>query len=112
MSNSDNIIHTKPWFDTCFGDTREPLPADIRSMSIEVCKQFRIKGVCDPLYIANVAAVELDRGDGRGQFYPPRSERTDDHAARLDKLANRLSSVYPSMQGKAGAVRPLLAQVS
>ena len=32
------------------------------------------QGLCDPMYIMNVIAVETGAGDGCGKFYPPASE--------------------------------------
>ena len=51
--------------------TRQPydVPADIRKLSIRICRSYDICGICDPMYIANVIAVELNRGDGQGNFF-------------------------------------------
>lgn len=64
--------HTKEWFDEAFTDpvTRKPnvLPANIRRLSERICRSYGIRGICDPMYIANVIAVELGLGDGYSNF--------------------------------------------
>ena len=44
------------------------VPDDIKRISIRLCRSYGIRGICDPMYIANVIAVELGRGDGIGNF--------------------------------------------
>jgi hypothetical protein len=64
-------IHSAAWFDDAFTDKdSKPLlvPAKLREFSESVCRSFDLRGVCDPLYIANVAAVELGLGEGDSTF--------------------------------------------
>ena len=50
--------------------TREPykLPENLKRLSRRLCRSYGIRGVCDPMYIANVIAVELGLGDGLSNF--------------------------------------------
>ena len=58
----------REFFATAFAG--ETVPPDIRRAAERVVAAYGICGICDPMYIANVIAVELGRGDGNGQFYP------------------------------------------
>lgn len=51
--------------------TRQPydVPEDIKRLSRRLCQSYGIKGICDPMYIANVIAMELGRGDGQSNFW-------------------------------------------
>lgn len=69
----DNMeTHSKEFFDEAFTNpvTRQAdfVPADIRRLSERICRSYNIKGICDPMYIANVIAFELGLGDGQGNF--------------------------------------------
>lgn len=44
------------------------VPANIRKLAERLCRSYGIYGICDPMYIANVIAVELKLGDGFGDF--------------------------------------------
>lgn len=71
------LVHSQEWFDDCFTqyDTKAQksvpakVPKDIRQCAEAFCRVFNIKGVCDPMYLANCIAVKLGRGDGSGEFY-------------------------------------------
>jgi hypothetical protein len=60
------------FFDEAFTNTitRQPqiVPEDIKRLSIRLCRAYGIRGICDPMYIANVIAFELGLGDGCGKF--------------------------------------------
>lgn len=45
------------------------VPDDIRRLSERLCVSYGIRGICDPMYIANVIARELGLGDGMGNFH-------------------------------------------
>lgn len=47
----------------------ETVPPDIRRAAERIVAAYGICGICDPMYIANVIAVETGRGDGNGRFY-------------------------------------------
>lgn len=57
---------TKAWFDAAFAG--HDIPSDIRRVSERICMSYGIRGICDPMYIANIIALELGRGDGKGNF--------------------------------------------
>lgn len=50
--------------------TREPynVPADIRAAAEHIVGSYGIRGICDPMYIANVIAMHIGRGDGKSNF--------------------------------------------
>ncbi len=65
---------TREWFDEAFTNpvTRESygVPDDIRVASERIVSAYGIRGICDPMWIANVIARETGRGDGEHTFYP------------------------------------------
>ena len=65
------------------------VPANIRKISESICREFNIKGICDPMYISNVIAVELGLGDGCGNFSDNKP-----NLANINKLAERLMFSY------------------
>jgi hypothetical protein len=44
-------------------------PADIREAAERICNTYEIRGICDPMYIANVIAMSTGRGDGKSNFW-------------------------------------------
>ena len=60
-------VPSKEWFDIAFKGY--DIPEDIRRLSEILCRAYGIYGTADPMYIANVIAKELERGDGQGNFY-------------------------------------------
>lgn len=61
----------RPHFDAAFtnGDGQPyDVPADIRSAAERITQSYNIRGICDPMYIANVIALETGRGDGCSTF--------------------------------------------
>jgi hypothetical protein len=62
----------KQWFDEAFRNqvTRKPyeVPAKLRAVVERICTAYDIKGIADPMYIANIIAYELGLGDGEGHF--------------------------------------------
>lgn len=63
-------------FKECFTNpvTRQPydVPEDIKRLATRLCRSYGINGLCDPMYIANVIALELGRGDGQSNFFETR----------------------------------------
>lgn len=51
--------------------TRQPydVPKDIKRLATRICESYGIKGICDPMYIANIIALETGRGDGQSKFW-------------------------------------------
>lgn len=45
------------------------VPSDIRCAAERICMSYRIRGICDPMYIANLIAKALGRGDGQSNFW-------------------------------------------
>ncbi len=94
------VRHSPEWFADCFTNpvtgVAYSLPENLRRMSERLCRVFNIGGVCDPMYIANVAAFELGCGDGCGEFHPASAEAQSEFGARLAKLAERLCFSYSS----------------
>ncbi len=106
---SDTLTHSPAWFDQCFGDV--DVPPDLRATSEALCRRFLIKGICDPMYIANVLAAELGRGDGQGQFHAADSDARDGFSARFYRAVSRLVHAYGSCIGnEQDQVSPLLRE--
>jgi len=82
-----SIINKQEFFIEAFKGYN--IPKNIRNISESICREFNIKGICDPMYIANVIAFELCLGDGCGNF--------NDNKPNFDnvnKLAERLKYSY------------------
>ena len=45
-----------------------PVPADIRRAATLICQSYGLRGISDPMYVANVIAQETGRGDGQSNF--------------------------------------------
>ena len=58
--------HSVAWFNNVF--TGYTGPANIRQLSERICRSYGISGICDPMYIANIIALELGLGNGKGKF--------------------------------------------
>lgn len=71
-ANFGNPVNREEFFAEAFTDpvTREPyrMPATLRTAATRICQSYGIRGTCDPMYIANVIAVELGLGDGLSNF--------------------------------------------
>lgn len=97
--------YSREWFDEAFANS-SPLPPQLRNMAERMCREFNIRGICDPMYIANVAAFELGMGDGRSSF-DDRPTRPESPA--IEKLAQRFLFAYATcISDKASMLRPLL----
>lgn len=101
-----------PWFAEAF-DGYE-VPGAFRRFSEAFCRQFDIRGVCDPMYVANSAAMQVGRGDGRGTFHAHSTVDEDNRSAALSQLARHLAFAYGSNVGQDGetAVRELIAKAA
>lgn len=112
MSFPTSPVHSKDWYDNCFGIGETEVPADIRRLSETLCNQFNIRGICDPMYIANVTAFALGRGDGRGVFHDADSDAKATVATRLAEAADRLRFAYSStMSVSEVELRDLMARL-
>ena len=94
----DEELLSDEWFQEAFTDpvTRKPcvVPSNIRALSEYVCRAFKISGICDPMYIANVTAFELGMGSGYGDFEVQRNVLPNKEDAV--RLANRFCQSYQS----------------
>ena len=61
----------KAFFDKAFANTETP--ENLRRLAARLCRSYGIRGICDPMYIANVIACELGIGDGHGNFNETKS---------------------------------------
>lgn len=63
---------TDDFYKEAFTDpvTKKPyvMPAVLKKISRRICESYGIRGICDPMYIANTIAMELGLGDGRSNF--------------------------------------------
>jgi hypothetical protein len=98
-------IHSASWFDDAF-KTKTPVPEALRVAATRVCKQYNIRGICDPLYIANCLAFELGAGDGESNFVPGPVRAS---SSQVEKLADFLKHAYSScIQAPKEEVKALL----
>lgn len=63
---NDYNTKDKKFFDEAFRENQ--VPENIKRLSARLCRSYGINGICDPMYIANVIALELGLGDGQGNF--------------------------------------------
>ena len=72
METRKPTMYSEEWFNECFSNsvdgTPYDIPADIRRAAEHIVRSYGIKGVCDPMYIANSIALELGFGDGQSHF--------------------------------------------
>uniref|UniRef100_A0A6M3K0E2 Uncharacterized protein n=1 Tax=viral metagenome TaxID=1070528 RepID=A0A6M3K0E2_9ZZZZ len=73
MDTNEYMKKDKDFFDRAFTDpvTDIPyaIPPDLRRLAERICRSYGIRGICDPMYIANIIALELGRGDGKSNFF-------------------------------------------
>lgn len=67
------------------------LPARLREFVEWFCIQANIRGICDPVYIANVVGAETGIGDGMGSFY---HLKPDNLSEGVEKAVKRLRFAY------------------
>lgn len=92
------------WFDKNFAYVSDEGPPEtLRRLSIAFCREFKITGICDPGYVANVAAIELGLGDGRGHF-----QEGEPRGHQFDCLAERLASAYSCKVRDAASAREVV----
>ncbi len=101
-------LHSPAWFDETFVNVR-PVPPQLRKMSERMCRTYHIRGVCDPMYIANVAAFELGVGTGSGTFFTNAALRPS--LVAIKALARRLGFAYSTcIANKMDTLESLLAE--
>jgi hypothetical protein len=67
------------------------VPRSIASFVKWLCVKAHIGGLSDPMYLCNVLAMETGQGDGRGEFWSPRTKLTEESA---DQVAKRIFGSY------------------
>lgn len=83
------------WFDQHIsGDA----PDNLRRVAEVFCRTYNIKGLCDPMYIINVTAVEMDWGDGCGVFKSALDQQAPT-AEVIQEAASRLRFSYSRSVG-------------
>ena len=45
------------------------IPNKLKNASMRICNAYGISGICDPMYIVNIIALELGIGNGKSKFY-------------------------------------------
>lgn len=71
----------------------ENVPADIKAFATWFVTYYGINGICDPMYVANITALELNRGDGKSKFGRGLGN-AGDREGRVQRLTNRLRESY------------------
>lgn len=64
--NLFNREESKKFFDEAFKGNNPP--KNLRRISERICTSYGITGICDPMYICNIIALELGFGDGQSNF--------------------------------------------
>ena len=78
----------------------QTLPYDVKRLATRICRAYGIRGICDPMYIANVAALELGRGDGVGNFTDVglNAEATKLVGARIAELERQKTALLAALE--------------
>jgi len=80
----------------------------LESVVVKMVKKYRRFGLADPMYIANVLAVEMGLGDGHDHFDTDLNKDIDKEG--IEKAVNRLTShAYPGIL-KAGEMRDAIGE--
>ena len=77
----------------------DDVPSTLKHLAIEFCTEFDIKGLSDPMYVANVAAYELGMGDGCSQF-----NDNDPDLSKVGIVRDRLSLAYRTCIKKSESI--------
>jgi hypothetical protein len=108
MSFPKAPVRSLAWYDNCFEGASPSMPSDLRRFSESVCNRFSISGICDPMYIANVTAFEMGKGDGCSNFHAMDAEARERFTVNLDRVVERLAFSYSScIQGAKQQLREL-----
>jgi len=83
------------------------LPPTLRTFAEGFCTRFEVRGICDPMYCANVAAFETGLGDGSGNFNASKTVTE----AEIAKVADRLLFAYSTCiaQASTGTTQETIA---
>lgn len=73
------------------------LPQPLRIFAEAFCTRFEVRGICDPMYCANVTAFETGLGDGSSNFNAVKTPTEEDIA----KVADRLLFAYSTCIAEA-----------
>lgn len=65
------------------------VPSNLKQLSIEICTQFNIKGLSDPMHIVNVIASRLGVGDGMHNFNNSAPDKS-----KIDEIVKYLTYSY------------------
>lgn len=84
------------------------VPEDIRNFSIWFCETYSINGICDPMYVCNITAMYLGRGDGQSNFgdglFDPYDSSHD--RALVERGQSRYAALSRRLCGSYGANIP------
>lgn len=106
MSDVQHPLYSEAWFAYTF-ENATPMPPQIRKAAERVCREYDIRGICDPLYVANCIASEIGAGDGRSVFTLGPLHVTEEH---LDEMVRFLRFAYSStIGGPAEELKKILA---
>ncbi len=62
--------HDRDWIEFFIGASNEmAVPDDIRRAAKAIIDTYGLCGICDPVCIANMIAIEMGRGDGNNNFW-------------------------------------------
>lgn len=97
-------LHSPEWFNQAFAATSPSVQADLvppelRALSETLCREFNIRGVCDPMYIVNRAAIELGMGNGQGKFTS--QQVPTDAVVRVPAIVDFMQTAYSTCIGQS-----------
>lgn len=96
--NEREVAFSPAWFDEAFKHAETPIPEDIRNAAVNIIVTHDIRGICDPMYVANSIALFMQRGNGRGFFEQGRTACRESNEVLLDRTATRLAFSYSCSQ--------------
>lgn len=95
-----SIENAEKHFDEAFrfNGTEYVVPEPLKAFVIDLCIRYDIKGICDPMYIANVIAFETGVGTGESSFsgeLPSRDILDEKSMAIAQRLATSYGNNIP-----------------
>lgn len=98
-TTSPPAAHSPAWFEEAFKDAETPIPEDIRRTAVRIIETHDIRGICDPMYVANLIAMYMQRGNGCSRFKQGPMVYVESREPLLEAAAVNLAFAYSSSKG-------------
>lgn len=82
-------INFKEAFTNSVNNVPYNVPVSVKNSAINICEQFNIYGICDPMYISNTIALMMGIGDGCSNF-----NNSNPDTSKIPEIAKRIQKCY------------------